>query len=389
MGISTSNLNRVGVGLSILWGIYFPPDLDLALASFVGFDSLLGLRVTCRAARQRYAPQNRKLWAASSPPYGRGTTTLERACNGGHLEKVQWVVAYFALAMDARVVSDYMLHLSCVRGHLHVAVWLADRLNLQSKNVRAFNNHALHYACMGGHLAVAAWLADRFGLTAEDVRKDDNITLRNACTGGRLAVAIWLTDRFGLKRAADDEALRNACARGHLAVAVWLTNRFGLTTTAAWTSVTRALYIVCVNGHLAIAMWLVAHFGLKTDDVRADSDCDCILRDSCSHGRLAVAVWLTNRFGLMTKDAQAAYNYAPRAACAGGYLAVAVWLADRFDLTVATWASISNELRDFYRDDCPRVITSWLTTRFKRPAACRKPMTKRPAARRKPRLRAN
>lgn len=269
----------------------FPQALDLLLAAFAGFDPLLALRATCRAAPARYAPVLRpRLWAATMPLQKRGVACLEAACQDGNLARAQWVAAAFA---GVGVRESVALRTACACGHLAVAAWLADRFGLTVADARAADNWALRRACARGHLRVAAWLADRFGLTVADARAFNNWALRYSCRNDHLSVAARVTGRFGLEsadaRACDDHVSYWTYKNGLTPIIIWFADRFNTNMDAKARNV--LFRTACLTGRLALAAWLADRFSLSLAAAEA-------LREACANGHLSVAIWLADRFGL-------------------------------------------------------------------------------------------
>jgi hypothetical protein len=73
---------------------------------------------------------------------------LRIACENGHLDVAQWLVATFGLtADDARARNNYAFRASCIYGHVNVAQWLVATFGLIVEGACVNDNYAFYYSC--------------------------------------------------------------------------------------------------------------------------------------------------------------------------------------------------------------------------------------------------
>lgn len=120
---------------------------------------------------------------------------IAAACVGGNLELVKQLDEKFRLPADLMRIKGCALFVyACRRGRFEVAKWLADRLAMETDDVRCSDgNAALRFACQEGHLDLAMWMVDKFKLTRADLRTYDNYAMESAKKNGHDEVVAWLT----------------------------------------------------------------------------------------------------------------------------------------------------------------------------------------------------
>jgi hypothetical protein len=149
---------------------------------------------------------------------------IHAACEGGHLEVVEWLHSEGA---QLHVYQDDVgtpMHIACVAGFLEIVRFLhAHGASLYAKDQCSLL--PIHSACRSGHLDIVQWLiAQQVPIDQGDGAGGERQPIHDACCGGQIEVARWLHERGASLTcvASSQQPIHFACLGGHVRMVQWL-----------------------------------------------------------------------------------------------------------------------------------------------------------------------
>lgn len=121
------------------------------------------------------------------------------ACACGHLAMVEWLLTQNvdATALERNTAIDIYLARACQSGNMQLILWLVQRFEIHTEDVRANHDAAFRKACKWHRVEAAQYLVCFADLTAEDLRANDDELLKYAMMD--VAVVLWLGDRYNMR----------------------------------------------------------------------------------------------------------------------------------------------------------------------------------------------
>ena len=123
------------------------------------------------------------------------------ACYVGNLEAAKANLKALGVHVDHADSCSYTaLEKACIRGHLHVVVWLLEETHAANKSIAlpiGDDTMPIAYACYYGQLSIAKYLYAR-GADVRARNHNDITPFWSACFKGHLRVAQWLVRCVGV-----------------------------------------------------------------------------------------------------------------------------------------------------------------------------------------------
>ncbi len=137
---------------------------------------------------------------------------LETICANGSLETARWVIETFKVHATY-VIYRGLIRVACKGNNLLLVQWLVDYCDPDLTNSGVMHEiiMAFREACVMGNLAIAIWIADRLELNIFYIRYHD--VFIHTCEQAQMRVATWLVWRFELDSRDARMALRSMAQR--------------------------------------------------------------------------------------------------------------------------------------------------------------------------------
>ena len=153
-----------------------------------------------------------------------GTTPLHLACNGGHLDVVEYLID--ELGCNPHIADEQQLtplHYASAGGHLHVMRYLISKHNCNPQCVGNHGPTPLHLACLFGDLYIVKYLIHEQNCPCDPECSFNGLLMKNTLNKLGLSLVAPLVD-FGYQIIGTEgfTPLHFACMKGNTNVAKYL-----------------------------------------------------------------------------------------------------------------------------------------------------------------------